>query len=149
MGQCSKAYLVSFFFSYTGGLIFGIVSVLRVLAQYKEVTMIRQQPRFLLRNRMMRALGREQPNSKYKQSLHDEKGNILDMHMVQQSVLFAALQVSTAYLCLVVLGYLGTALFSALLCGYFWTDVVPRVRTQLGTFAVVILANFLMFKAVG
>ena len=56
--SCSSSYLAAFILAYTFGLVFGIYAVLRVMAQYKAVTLIRQDPRFLLRNRMMMAVAR-------------------------------------------------------------------------------------------
>ena len=146
VGQCSNAYLVSFIFSYTGGLLFGIYSIFSVMSQYKSVSLARQSGRFKLRNRMLRAIKREVgPSNALANDLWEQPGFILDFHHMQHSVLFAALQASTAYLSLLVIGYLGSALLSALFCGYFWTQVVPRIKYQLITFAVVMCTNVLAF----
>lgn len=95
--ECAPAYLAAFVLAYTGGLVFGIYAVLRVMAQYKRVTLMRQDQRFLLRNRMMMAVA-QRIGAKHavSQALHSEKGHILGFHAVQMCVLFAALQISTS-----------------------------------------------------
>lgn len=142
--------MVAFSLSYTLGLIFGVHSVLRVAAQYKKVTVTRQSARFLLRNRMMtvvqNAMGSE---NAVVQSVGNEAGNILSMHNIPESTLFAAIQVSTSFLSLLILGYLGTALLTALFCRHFWTKVVFRYLNKIATFVAVILIDLTLGKLAG
>ena len=56
-------------------------------------------------------------------------------HSVGDSVQFSALQISTAYLSLILLSYIGTAILSTVFCGYFWTHVVHRQGAVLALLA--------------
>lgn len=55
VSQCTNAYLVSFIVSYTGGILFGFYAMFRVMAQYKDLALIRLNPRFQFRNRVLAA----------------------------------------------------------------------------------------------
>lgn len=58
---------------------------------------------------------------------------------------FTALLVSTSYASLLILGYLGTAVFAAAFCGPFWVHVVGRFLPQIVAFTAVILFNLVLF----
>ena len=79
------------------------------------------------------------------QQLNSEKGNILQFHSVQMCVLFAALQISTSQLSLIILGYLGTAGFTAMFCSYFWTAIMTRARTNVLSLLALIVANAVLY----
>lgn len=71
--ECNEAYLAAFVISYTGGLLFGIYSLCRVMFQYKKVTQIRQSKWFKVRNRILAAVESE-TTKMLVQSLTEEKG---------------------------------------------------------------------------
>ena len=53
--QCTQSYLAAFSVSYSLGVLFGLYAMLRVLAQYKEIAVIRSNPNFQFRNRVLSA----------------------------------------------------------------------------------------------
>ena len=78
-------------------------------------------------------------------AMHEEKGHILTMHELTQSALFSALQISTSFVSLLILGYIGTAVFTMLLCGYFWTHIVRRIVPQIVTFVSIVSLHIFLF----
>lgn len=126
--QCSDSYLAGFLVAYIGGFIFAVYATLRVMSQYKQVTLVRSSARFLLRNRLLTALeGQVGKNNILVQGLSSQVGYTESFMQLARSVMFTSVQVSTSYVSLLILGYVGTAIFSVGFCGYFWEHVVGRV----------------------
>ena len=68
----------------------------------------------------------------------------MSYHAIQASALFAAVQISTSYLSLIIIGYLGTILLTALFCPYFWSAVVYPALGRISAFLIVIGLNVAM-----
>lgn len=66
------------------------------------------------------------------------------MHCITYSTLYAAVQVSTSFLSLHILGYVGTVVFTALLCKYFWTIFVARLLPAIASITVVIAIQIVL-----
>ena len=92
------------------------------------MSLIRANPRFKLRSTVMAAaVGESGSGSSLARAQLEERGHVLSFHSVQQSVLFSSLQVSTSFISLIILGYVGTVIGTALFCKFFWTQVIRRV----------------------
>ena len=89
------------------------------------------------------------PDSLVSKALQEEKGHILSFHNIQASAMLAAVQISTSYLSLRIIGYLGTVLLTAFFCRYFWTQVVSHFLGYIVAYTIVLCINLAMWAASG